>query len=360
MSDKSKDKNKDDIISAQLEIIKSMTENNLRCLGGDLWGESFSAPDAGRGEPSEEEDGKKAKEADKEKGSGSPAGPEACRTEGGKNGGGENPKEKIEDLLSELDTYIGLEKVKEEVRGLINLAKIYALRRENSLPVADMSLHMVFSGNPGTGKTMMARFMARVYHSLGLLEKGHLVECDRSGLVAGYVGQTAIKTEKKCREALGGVLFIDEAYTLVSKGENDFGAEAVDTLLKFMEDNRGGIVVIVAGYTELMKSFIASNPGLESRFNKYLDFQDYSPAEMAEIFRLNCKKGCYVLTDGAESLLPSFFESEGQAADFGNARGVRNFFEKVLAAQANRIAALESVTKETLSEITEEDIRAAR
>lgn len=356
------DKNKDDIISAQLEIIKTMTENNLRRVGDDLAKAGVSLR-PGTDAVKEPEETKKAENAEDKKAEDKKANTPSEAKVKEKVGSGENPEElpaeKIEDLLEELDTYIGLEKVKSEVKGLINLAKVYALRRENGLPVGDISLHMVFSGNPGTGKTMMARFMARVYHSLGLLKKGHLVECDRAGLVAGYVGQTAVKTEKLCREALGGVLFIDEAYTLASKGENDFGTEAVDTLLKFMEDNRGDIVVIAAGYTSLMRGFIASNPGLESRFNKYLEFEDYSADEMADIFALNCKKGMYNLTDGAAERAASYFREKEHDGDFGNARGVRNFFERTLAAQANRIAAEENVTREILSCLTAEDIESA-
>ncbi|MBQ7715032.1 MAG: AAA family ATPase, partial [Clostridia bacterium] len=269
--------------------------------------------------------------------------------------------ESMESLSAELDSYIGLSEVKKEVKGLINLAKVYALRRENDLPVADMSLHMVFSGNPGTGKTMIARFMARVYHSLGVLSKGHLVECDRAGLVGGYVGQTAIKTTGVLDSALGGVLFIDEAYSLTSKSENDFGQEAVDTVLKYMEDHRDDLIVIVAGYTDPMRKFISSNPGLESRFNKYVDFADYTADEMLEIFKLNCKKSSYTLSDDATAELMRILEVAANDAErFGNGRGVRNLFEKVLSAQANRLAAANSVTREELMELTGDDIKNAK
>ena len=174
--------------------------------------------------------------------------------------------------------------------GLINWIRVNQMRRENGLPQADMSLHMVFSGNPGTGKTMIARLMARIYKSLGILKKGHLVEVDRGGLVAGYVGQTAIKTAEVIKSALDGVLFIDEAYALTNRGENDFGKEAVETLLKMMEDNRDRLVVIVAGYVDEMETFVHSNPGLESRFNRFWNFPDYSVEEMLAIFDMRCGK----------------------------------------------------------------------
>ena len=202
--------------------------------------------------------------------------------------------------------------------------------------------------------------MARIYHSLGILSKGHLVEVDRSGLVAGYVGQTAIKTSKVIEKAMGGVLFIDEAYALNGAGENDFGQEAIDTILKAMEDNRDDLVVIVAGYDGLMDDFIHSNPGLESRFNRFLHFDDYSMDEMMAIFKMRCDKGCYTLEAGAEELVRAYIERENDGGiSFGNARGVRNLFEKILVQQANRLAQLESVTKEALMLLTREDVQAA-
>ena len=270
------------------------------------------------------------------------------------------PKENIEDLQKELDSYVGLSAVKREVKDLINLAAVERLRRQHGLPTADMSLHMVFSGNPGTGKTTIARLMARVYHSLGILSKGQLAEVDRSGLVAGYVGQTAIKTRKVIDSALGGVLFIDEAYALNGGGANDFGQEAIDTLLKAMEDHRDDLVVIVAGYTELMDRFIHSNPGLESRFNRFLMFEDYTPEQMVAIFKMQCKKGCYVLAQGTEELVRDFIAEESADDSFGNARGVRNLFEHILVAQNNRLAKMENVTRDDLMQILPDDVLHAR
>ncbi len=349
---------KDEIISRQLELIRQMTERNMDRVGTDIWSTKPSKPAA----PAGVWDGKTPvvpvggakKEAPVKEASGTTGGDVKKQEEE------LPPKEDIADLKKELDDYIGLGAIKGEVRNLINLATVYQMRRENDLPVADVSLHMVFSGNPGTGKTMIARFMARVYHSLGILSKGQLVEVDRSGLVAGFVGQTALKTAKVCEEALGGVLFIDEAYTLTSKSDNDFGFEAVDTVLKYMEDHRDDIVVIVAGYTELMEDFIDSNPGLSSRFNKYLHFADYTGEELAAIFALQCKKNCYTLTAEAEAEVRSYLDAAAEAAGaFGNARGARNFFEKILTAQANRLAELDDVSREMLMEITDADVKAA-
>ena len=215
-------------------------------------------------------------------------------------------------------------------------------------------------GNPGTGKTTVARLVAEIYKELGVLSKGTLTETDRAGLVAGYVGQTALKVKEVVEKALGGVLFIDEAYTLTAKTENDFGFEAVDTILKSMEDNRDDLVVIVAGYIDLMEDFIDSNPGLRSRFNKYISFDDYSPEEMTGIFDLQCKKSCYEPDDEAKAALKEYFTAAAEAAgEFGNARGVRNTFEKILTEQANRIAAMETVSREDLMKITKADVDAA-
>ncbi len=353
---------KDEIILQQIDVIRAMTERNLRHVGTDIW----SVPKKGTHSSADsvKADVKSADRAEADKKTGKTA---------VSNGQGDPkaPKEdapapeNIDDLKKELSEYIGLESVKDEVRDLINMVTVWKLRREHDLPAPDLSLHMVFSGNPGTGKTMMARYMARVYHSLGILSKGHLVEVDRSGLVAGYVGQTAIKTASVIERALGGVLFIDEAYALSSgRSENDYGSEAIETLLKAMEDNRDDLVVIVAGYTDLMQEFIDSNPGLQSRFNRYLHFDDYTVGEMTAIFEMQCDKNCYTLSneeDGAaKKALVDLITTERKDEDFGNARGIRNLFERILIEQANRLASADSVTRDSLMTITKEDIENAK
>ena len=332
---------KDEIILQQMDLIRSMTERNLRSMDADFWGTPLMEK-------------KVTEKAEK------PAEKPAAQAEKPEQKEEIPPKEKIEDLLAELDGYVGMDAIKEEVRSLINMVQVYKLRRENDLPTTDMSLHMVFSGNPGTGKTTVARIMARIYHSLDILSRGQLVEVDRSGLVAGYVGQTALKTQKVIEKAMGGVLFIDEAYALNGKSENDFGQEAIDTILKAMEDHRDDLVVIVAGYTELMDRFIHSNPGLESRFNRFLMFEDYTPEQMVAIFKMQCKKGCYVLAEGTEELVRDFISEESADDSFGNARGVRNLFEHLLVAQNNRLAKMEQVTREDLMQILPDDVLRAR
>ena len=342
---------KDEIILQQLDVIRSMTERNLRSVNSDFWGTPLS-PAEKPGEKAAPKTPDKTPGKAPEKKSGGPEQPSETPEP--------LPKEDMKDLLAELDGYIGLQTVKEEVHNLINMASVYQLRRQHDLPTTDMSLHLVFTGNPGTGKTMMARMMARIYRSLDILSRGQLVEVDRSGLVAGYVGQTAIKTQKVIEKAMGGVLFIDEAYALNGRSENDFGQEAIDTILKAMEDHRDDLVVIVAGYTDLMDRFIHSNPGLESRFNRFLLFDDYTTDEMVDIFRMQCKKGCYQLTEEARPLIRDYIAEESTDDSFGNARGVRNLFEHVLVAQNNRLATMEKITREDLMTITADDVLRAR
>ncbi len=273
----------------------------------------------------------------------------------------ETEKPNFDELMENLESLVGLETVKKEVKNLINLIKVRKLRQANDLPVPPMSFHMVFLGNPGTGKTTVARLISGLYAAIGLLSKGQLVEVDRSGLVAGYVGQTALKTQEVIKSALGGVLFIDEAYSLSQGGENDFGREAIETLLKAMEDHRDDLVVIVAGYTEPMEGFISSNPGLESRFNKYFFFPDYDGPQLMEIFRSQCKKNSYTLTPEAEEAALKFFTElyENRSDNFGNGRDVRNCFEDMVIRHANRVANMDNPSKEDLVTVLPEDLEDA-
>ena len=272
-------------------------------------------------------------------------------------GGPPAEKPDLDELMAELDALVGLEQVKKDIKSMMNLVKVRQLRKEADLPVPPLSLHMVFMGNPGTGKTTVARLVGGLYAAIGALTKGQLIEVDRSGLVAGYVGQTAIKTQEVISSALGGVLFIDEAYSLSSGGENDFGREAIETILKAMEDHREELVVIVAGYTGPMQKFLDSNPGLESRFNKYIFFEDYNGGELNAIFHLQCKKNGYELDEEAEEYAKEFFNAlyEGRDENFGNGRDVRNRFEDMVVRQANRVAAMEAPTKEDLVRFTKAD-----
>ena len=269
----------------------------------------------------------------------------------------------LDELMAELDSLIGLDGVKREVRSLINLIKVRKMRQAHDLKVMDMSFHMVFTGNPGTGKTTVARLIAQIYKQLGFLSSGQLVETDRSGLVAGYVGQTAGKVTEVVKSALGGILFIDEAYALARKGmDNDFGREAIDTLVKLMEDNRDDLVVIVAGYTDEMHDFLTSNPGLISRFNKYIDFPDYTDDELMAILAMNAKRQGYAVTQEANAVVRGMLEgmSVSDRLDFGNARGMRNTLEKLVQEQANRLAGeTGEITREMLCEITGADAKIA-
>lgn len=261
--------------------------------------------------------------------------------------------------LKELNSLIGLSSVKSEINTLTNYIKVQNMRAEKGMKVSPVSYHCVFTGNPGTGKTTVARIVSEIYKELGILKKGHLIETDRSGLVAEYVGQTAVKTNKIIDSALDGVLFIDEAYSLVDGGQSDYGKEAISTLLKRMEDNRDRLVVILAGYTDDMKRFIESNPGLQSRFNRYIEFPDYSAEELFQIFESSTKKYEYKLTDTASAALKEVLDKavEGKDKNFGNGRYVRNLFERVVENQANRISIVPDITAESLATIEEEDIK---
>lgn len=266
--------------------------------------------------------------------------------------------ESLDDELKELDSLIGLDSVKKEVRSLINYIRIQKEREKAGLKSIQVSYHCVFTGSPGTGKTTVARIVAKIYMHLGILKKGNFVETDRSGLVAEYSGQTAVKVNKTVDSALDGVLFIDEAYSLVGENKDDFGKEAVATLIKRMEDNRERLIVILAGYTNEMKEFINTNPGFESRFNRYVEFADYQPNELEAIFKLQCAKLDYKLTEGAEAKLKNNLAAAfgKREKSFGNGRFVRNMFEKTIEAQANRLSSTNTLTKEILTTIVEEDI----
>lgn len=349
MSRNPSDQRKEEIIRLQSDIIRDMAGESLRRVGADLWGPAHDGPAAPDAPPP-----------------GFPAVPDPFAMEAKPAKAKEitdetPPSESMENLKKELNDYIGLDLIKNEVDSLINLVTVYALRKKHDLPCEELSLHMVFSGNPGTGKTMIARLMSRIYHSLGILSKGHLVEVDRSGLVAGYVGQTALKTAEAIKKALGGVLFIDEAYALTTRGPQDFGQEAVETLLKAMEDNKDDLVVIVAGYVDLMNDFVQSNPGLQSRFNRYMYFPDYTIDEMMAIFDMRMNKAGYTLDESAREPLRQLILDESEnAIGFGNARGVRNLFEQAISRQANRLAKLTDITREQLMQITVADIPGAQ
>ncbi len=269
------------------------------------------------------------------------------------------PKEDLETCLAELTKLAGLANVKAEIESLVRFLEINKAREQHDLKGAAMSLHMVFSGNPGTGKTTVARIVSRIFSALGVLENGHLVETDRLGLVGQYVGHTAKKTDDLVTQALDGVLFVDEAYALVAGGENDFGREAIDTLVKRMEDHRARLIVIVAGYPDDMKRFIDTNPGLQSRFTIHLNFEDYTAPELVAIFKGFCETNQYTLAADAEAALETRIAAELRAATrgFGNGRHMRNLFEKAIRKHAVRLCMRKREwTKEELSELTTEDL----
>ena len=265
------------------------------------------------------------------------------------------------DPYKELDDLIGLEDVKKEVRSLANFVKVQKQREAKGLKTAKVSYHLVFYGSPGTGKTTVARIIGRIYKDLGVLKKGHTVETDRSGLVAKFMGQTALKTDTVVQQAIHGVLFIDEAYALVPEGGGgqDYGQEAISALLKRMEDYRDSLVVIIAGYKDEMQRFIDSNPGLQSRFNRYIDFPDYTGVELTDIFKMYMKKNQYTLSSDAETYLRERFDYAVAHKDrnFGNARYARNVFEKSIQQQANRLEGKTNLSKEELTELTVADLQ---
>lgn len=265
---------------------------------------------------------------------------------------------KLDSIMQELDEFIGLKNIKEHIKSLVNLIRTNQKREEMGLPVKPMSYHAIFCGSPGTGKTSIARILGRIYQSLGILKKGHVIEVDRSGLVAGYVGQTEEKTSKVLDQAMDGILFIDEAYALVG-GNSDFGRNAIDTILKRMDDCRDRLVVIAAGYTDRMKTFINSNPGLKDRFSWVFEFDDYNGTELFEIFLNFAKKQQYILDEEASKQLKEHLEEvvNLKLEHFGNGRYVRNLFEKIVMQQSNRIAQnIDNIKREDLSTITAEDV----
>jgi Holliday junction resolvasome RuvABC ATP-dependent DNA helicase subunit len=268
-------------------------------------------------------------------------------------------KNELDTILEELNSLVGMENIKSDIHSLINIINVNKLRTKEGLPEQKLSLHSVFIGPPGTGKTTIARILSNIYHSLELLPENNFVETDRSGLVAGYVGQTAIKTDNIITQAKNGILFIDEAYTLKrSNSDNDYGQEAIDILLKRMEDFRGNLIIIVAGYETEMNYFINSNPGLKSRFNRYFHFKDYDSTELTEIYKRIADKSGFILKDEALKTLHDLFEKLCSAKDdkFGNARLARNIFEKTFEKHANRTSYIAPITREILTTIEAADI----
>ena len=267
------------------------------------------------------------------------------------------PERTLNQLLEELDALVGLQKVKEEIRDLIAIQTTNRWRKENGLPPVSTSLHMVFTGNPGTGKTTVARLIGEIYHAIGVLSRGQTVEVSREDLVGSYVGHTANKTRQVIESAKGGVLFIDEAYTLSTGGQGDFGQEAIDTLVRHMENNRDDLVVILAGYPDEMRTFINANAGLQARFTKFIEFDDYSMDEMMEILAGMCEKEQYILTDGAFEQARKIMQRgrELGGKNFGNGRYVRNVYEAAVLRSAIRLAGMGTITKPDACTLLPED-----
>lgn len=286
--------------------------------------------------------------------------PEMISADSAAAGASQEEREKhLEELLEQLNSMTGLTGVKKQVNSLVNLIKVQSMRKEQGLKCSDVSKHMVFSGNPGTGKTTVARLLAEIYKYLGVIKSGQLVETDRSGLVRGYVGQTASRVQEVVSDALGGILFVDEAYALtVNKGEGDFGQEAVDTLLKAMEDHRDELIVIVAGYTDLMEQFLSSNPGLKSRFSNFIMFEDYTSEELMEILESMLKKQDYMLSDAARSRAFEMIRDrvEHKPDNFANARDIRNYMEHAISNHATRVVGEKNADKNVLSTIEAADV----
>ena len=320
------------------------------------------APQAEKNAGDKKADDKKAddKDTEKEKAEESVPPTDAPQAAAGSTPDKGEKKEPEKSAMEELDELIGLGTIKEDVKELISLVKMQKMREAKGMKTVPVSLHLVFSGNPGTGKTTVARILARLYKEIGVLSKGQLVEVDRSSLVAGFVGQTAIKTQDKIKEAMGGILFIDEAYTLNKEGgQGDFGQEAIDTILKAMEDNRKDLVVIVAGYTDLMKKFVESNPGLKSRFNKYMEFPDYTADELIQIWEMNCRKYNYTFSLEAKEMIEDIIKKReaSKGENFANARDIRNMFETIITNHATRVSEMEDPSDNDLTTIMTMDIR---
>ncbi|HEX6909102.1 MAG TPA: AAA family ATPase [Longimicrobium sp.] len=269
----------------------------------------------------------------------------------------------LNELMAKLHRLVGLESVKKEVETLANMVRVNKMRKDRKMPVPPLSLHMVFTGNPGTGKTTVARLLGGIFQALGVLSRGHMVETDRAGLVAGYVGQTALKVQEKVQQALGGMLFIDEAYALSPEDAgNDFGREAVDTLVKLIEDHRDDFIVVVAGYSEPMQRFLDSNPGLRSRFNRFIHFDDYGAEELFQILERQCGEHGYRLSPSAVEYAKDLFGRmhERRGPDFANGRAVRNAFEQAVALHANRVGPLQDPSDEVLCTLEVEDLPGGR